>query len=213
MSGSEKQKLCHGFEQAFHRQSKDRCRGTLEADDPAVVENRLTENIPATVPERIEITSPGDPLGTRIVMHPPRYTAKSLKARILVAEDQRENQAIIVLRLKLVEAEVTVVPNGLEAVNAVVEANDGGVPFDLVLMDMQMPVLDGYGATKAIRDEGFDRLPIVALTAHALPEDREECLRYGCDDHIAKPIPWNTLYETLAGLLNRALSRSHSTDR
>ena len=171
----------------------------------------ITLVIPAIVPDRVETESlklaPRDSDSD----DPPKYSPSYLNARILVAEDQRDNQAVIALRLKLAGAAVTIVSNGLEAVNAAIEARDQGLPFDLVLMDMQMPVLDGYGAAKALRDEGFDRLPIVALTAHALPEDRDECLRYGCDDYLTKPISWNALYQTLADLLNRAANASFST--
>lgn len=213
MSMFERKRLYRGSEQSIYRGFTMWFAKSFNAKDQPVDERALTLNISAAVPKNVEIRSPGDAAGSRIPNHPPRYSPKNLKARILVAEDQRENQTIIVLRLKLVGADVKVVSNGFEAVSAVIEAKNRETPFDLVLMDMQMPVLDGYGATKALRDEGFEDLPIVALTAHALPEDREECLRYGCDDHVSKPISWNTLYETLAVLLNRPSASRCSTDR
>ena len=64
-------------------------------------------------------------------------------------------------------------------------------------MDVQMPVLDGYAATRELRDRDYRR-PIIALTAYATAENREECLRFGCDDHVSKPVDWDRLVRVLA---------------
>ncbi len=120
-------------------------------------------------------------------------------ARVLAAEDNPDNQRIIAVRLKMVGADVSLVSNGREAVEQVTASRSAGHPFDLILMDMQMPVLDGYEATRLLRALGV-RTPIVALTAHALPEDRQECLRFGCDEYVSKPIDWESLIELLTGL-------------
>ena len=72
-----------------------------------------------------------------------------------------------------------------------------------------MPVLDGYEATRTLRGAGYSR-PIIAMTAHALAEDRDECLRFGCDDHIAKPVDWARLTALIAAYTTPSLSPSPS---
>ena len=87
--------------------------------------------------------------------------------------------------------------NGQEAVEKYTKAPEG---FDLIFMDVQMPEMDGMKATKAIRaikENGFDNIPIVAMTAHAMKGDREKCLEAGMDDYITKPIKREFVFEML----------------
>ncbi|MGN5041071.1 response regulator [Aeromonas sp. 3P] len=113
--------------------------------------------------------------------------------RVLLAEDNRVNQQLIIEYLRRVDAVVCVVNNGREAVERVAEQ-----PFDVILMDLQMPVLDGLDATRQIR-KMVDKhdVPIIALTASAMPGDKERCLGVGMNGYVTKPVSKLDLYNNL----------------
>jgi len=119
----------------------------------------------------------------------PKTSAPStkLQGRILLVEDGMDNQRLISFLLKKAGADVSVAQNGQVGRDMVLEAWEKGEPYDLVFMDMQMPVLDGYAATSQLRSAGYS-LPIVALTAHAMSDERDKCLSVGCDDYFTKPV-------------------------
>ncbi len=123
--------------------------------------------------------------------------AQKFSARVLLAEDNGVNQVVARNMLKALGCTWDIVPNGEEALHAM---ERGG--YDIVLMDCQMPVMDGYAATRAIRElesrEGRERVPVVALTANALVGDAETCLAAGMDDHLAKPYTRKQLAAVLA---------------
>tara|TARA_R110002096_G_scaffold344921_2_gene537915 strand:+ start:178839 stop:182468 length:3630 start_codon:yes stop_codon:yes gene_type:complete len=128
------------------------------------------------------------------------HTPDQLKGRrILLVEDGPDNQRLISYHFRRAGAEVDVANNGQLGIDALTKR--GAPHYDLVLMDMQMPVLDGYAASSKLRELGFT-LPIVALTAHAMSGDREKCLRAGCDAYQPKPINKLSLIGECAQLIN-----------
>ena len=126
---------------------------------------------------------------------------------ILLAEDSPDNAALFVMYLKHAGANVDVAENGLEAVNKVRTKN-----YDLVLMDIQMPVMDGFKATKELRKQGF-KLPIIALTAHALNDQKEKAFDTGFTGYVTKPIQPNQLIQVVERHLGPASDPQASQDR
>ncbi|MCY2968333.1 MAG: ATP-binding protein, partial [Planctomycetota bacterium] len=118
----------------------------------------------------------------------------ALHGRILLAEDSQDIQDVIAFHLMKAGATVDLADNGQIAVEKLDAAEHSGTPFDMLLTDMQMPLLDGYALTRLLRSKG-SKLPIIALTAHSMAEDRELCLEAGCDDYLSKPIERTTLLE------------------
>jgi signal transduction histidine kinase/DNA-binding response OmpR family regulator len=115
-------------------------------------------------------------------------------ARILLAEDNPVNQKLAKMILIKAGYQVEVANNGLEAVEKYTTSPDD---FDLIIMDVQMPEMDGMEATMAIREKGFNTIPIVAMTAHSMKKDMEKCFEAGMDDYITKPIKRELVLEIL----------------
>jgi CheY-like chemotaxis protein len=125
-------------------------------------------------------------------------------ARVLLVEDGKDNQILLRFLLGRAGADVELAADGLESLEYVGSISQN---FDIVLMDMHMPNLDGFAATRALRQRGCG-LPIVALTAHAMPGDREACMAAGCDDYLSKPIDRTILVQTCKRWLLGDLSRA-----
>ena len=117
--------------------------------------------------------------------------------RVLLVEDNEMNQQVATELLESAGAIVTVANHGGEAVKILTEG-DQAPAFDVVFMDLQMPEMDGFTATRLLRsDPRLQKLPIIAMTAHALVEERQRCLDAGMNDHVSKPIDPDNLFSTL----------------
>lgn len=156
--------------------------GTLEVTSAPDVGSTFCFTLPLAAASEAEAES------VSVVLQP-------CAARVLVAEDNDVNQLMIQAMLDLIGASSHVVANGAEAIAALQRE-----PFDIVLMDCQMPVMDGFEATRQIRALEMDgrRTPILALTANALSSDGQRCLEVGMDDYLTKPIPLEALSMALA---------------
>ena len=120
------------------------------------------------------------------------------KKKVLVVDDNEDNREILVFRLQQLGFEVLVASNGKEAIEAASQAKP-----DVILMDLRMPVMDGWEATRALRQTEWGKdLPVVAVTAHAMEEDRRKALNAGCNEFIPKPVmDYAIIHETIQRLL------------
>jgi PAS domain S-box-containing protein len=176
--------------------------GSFEIVSQPGVGTRATARIRTTAPDELIETGPdGD--GRPV----PPIPGKELEGRhVLVVEDSPDSQLLISLMLRGAGARVATADDGRAAVDRALSAMKAGDPFDAVLMDVQLPVMDGHTATRELRDRGF-RAPIVAITAHAMSGDRARCLTAGCDDYLTKPVDRTDLVDALT----RRISESELT--
>jgi signal transduction histidine kinase/ActR/RegA family two-component response regulator len=133
----------------------------------------------------------------------PAPVRRQLNATVLVAEDGPDNQRLITKILGSAGLRVEIAANGRLACEKVLGALEAGAGYDIVLMDMQMPELDGYDATRLLRSQGYTG-PIIALTAHAMVGQRERCIAAGCDEYVPKPIKRTELLDKIEALLTKA---------
>ncbi|MBL8859334.1 MAG: response regulator [Planctomycetes bacterium] len=133
-------------------------------------------------------------------------TPRLVGTRILLVEDGEDNRRLIGFILSAAEAQVEIAIDGQEALNKIEAAEAAGKPFNVILMDMQMPVLDGYEAARRLRARGCQST-VIALTAHAMSTDREKCLEAGCDDFCTKPIVRHLFLTTIAKWVEKTTGR------
>ncbi len=160
-------------------------------------------------PDRVRRSDPRS-ANTRVPADRKSQAAAPLEAaRILLVEDAPDNQRLISHFLRRAGAEVEIVVNGQLAIDAVSARAKDALP-QLILMDMQMPIRDGYSATQALRELGFNH-PIIALTAHAMSGDRNRCLACGCDDFVTKPINRPDFIETCTYWIEKATAPTETS--
>ena len=167
----------------------------------------FTLELDAEVDEEVSLHRPVMESGARPGLLHRAAEAGLAGARVLVAEDSRDNQLLVGFILRRMGAEVTEAENGRVAHRLAMEAVGAGKPFHVILMDMQMPELDGYDAASLLRRDGYTGA-VVAVTAHAMVGDREKCLAAGCDDHVTKPIDAEGLVMTVARWRSRGSSQT-----
>jgi CheY-like chemotaxis protein len=129
-------------------------------------------------------------------------TAPKLQGRVLLAEDVPGIQLFVRELLRTMNLEVDIAEDGRRACELAEQSKVKGQPYDLILMDIQMPVMNGHEATRWLRERGWPG-PIFALTAHVMAGDREKCLEAGCDGHIAKPVSATELQDILIRYLSQ----------
>ncbi len=185
-----------------------RLGGDVSVESTFGVGSTFQVSVPAGVIDREEMqvdpqTDSGILSAVKAVVPPPALLAERLDCRLLLAEDGLDNQKLISFLLKKAGAEVTLAVNGAIAVEKTLEAIQQGQPYDVILMDMQMPIMDGYTAASTLRGHGI-QTPIIALTAHAMSGDREKCLEAGCSEFATKPINRPILIQTIQSQLAMA---------
>jgi signal transduction histidine kinase/CheY-like chemotaxis protein len=127
----------------------------------------------------------------------PKVVMTLVGVHVLVAEDGVDNQRLVRYLLERAGATVEMVDDGKQACDRILQPSSDCPPVHVILMDMQMPVMDGYAATRHLRAAGCD-VPILALTAHAMADDRQKCIAAGCDDYVSKPIDRKEMIATIS---------------
>ncbi len=146
----------------------------------------------------VRMIEPEDLVDNAAAVPPPDKEHKELAGRVLVVEDSEDIQALLKLMLQAAKLDVDTALNGAEALHLA-----GKQHYDLILMDIHMPVMDGHSATRELRKRG-NTTPIIALTARAMASDRDQCIASGCTDYLSKPI----LREVLMAMIQQYLGQT-----
>jgi CheY-like chemotaxis protein len=196
-----------GLGLAISRRLAERLGGAIDVGSEAGKGSAFTVTVATGALDGVKmIEVDHDALRKRRAPEPPPPVLSRLEGRLLVAEDSPDNRHLLCRLLKKTGIEVEAVVNGALAVEAALSRRSGDA-FDVILMDMQMPELDGYEATRRLRRAGYAGR-IVALTAHASEADRFKCLAAGCDDYLAKPYDVARLLDSIRAHIGASHART-----
>jgi signal transduction histidine kinase/DNA-binding response OmpR family regulator len=184
----------------------ERLGGTLSLQSMPDLGSRFTATIDPGPLVGVPLVREQSPATMAGAIHIAGSAAGTLSGRLLVAEDGPDNQQLLRWYLTRAGVAATIVADGKSALDRIMEAEKTAEPFDAIILDMQMPILDGYSTAAALRTQGFTK-PIIALTAHAMAGDRDKCLNAGCSDYVVKPIK----PAELSAALQRALPSPGAT--
>lgn len=186
-----------GLGLALSKQFIEKMGGKIEAHSVLGIGSRFIVTMKTGSITSVKIINSKQSSHTHIKPELHEYVeVKRVVGDILLVEDNLDNQQLFKLLLEKTGAKVQIASNGKEAVDAAMAK-----PFDLIFMDMQMPIMDGVEATRVLRQKGYDGT-IVSLTANAMKQDREACFEAGCNDYITKPVSEKTLYKTVCEYLD-----------
>jgi CheY-like chemotaxis protein len=180
------------------KQLSERLGGNLSLDSEMDKGSKFTVAIDANVPDDVTWINSKEGIVTQTKQTQSETTIPALQGKILLAEDNPDNQALISIHVKKTGADLTIVENGQQAVDAALNEY-----FDLILMDMQMPIMGGIEAIKKLRDNHY-KTPIATLTANAMKEDIQESKQAGADEFLTKPIDRKIFYDVLSKYLSPA---------
>lgn len=170
--------------------------GQVEVESDPSVGSTFTLTIDPGSMENVEMETPTKTLPKK----EEPIKRRKLHGRILLADDVPEIQTLVRVTLEAVGLDVDSADNGIMAVEKALASQSAGKPYDVILMDVQMPEMDGLEATRRLRQEGWER-PIIALTAYAMTGDKEKCLAAGCDDYISKPMTEEAMFAAIGRCL------------
>lgn len=173
--------------------------------------SRFTLSLPVSDSELEVLIEPEEESTTPEVGQKTSHDLPTINARVLLADDRRDVWRVCKYFLEKCGAQVTIVEDGRQAVDAVELSIQQSKPYAVVLMDMQMPVMDGREAVRVLRARGF-QAPIIALTADAMEGEREACLKLGCTEYFAKPIDGPLLMTFIATVLDSTVAPSEAVD-